>query len=106
MTLSPNEETRLLAAVETIATALKDISLTMALRYGKDFPELKAKRPAEITRPDDEKKEQYSDRATPEFFEETERATGPSRFQRRLDESAKSGDQAQGSGAGKVGGQQ
>ena len=83
-------------AMEKTATALNRIADALAKlagleekKFQKQFPHLKRKRPAEITRPSDEKKEQFSDRATDEWVAETEGIV--SRFQKRYDEGAKGG---------------
>ena len=73
---------RLATAFEKIATAL-DRLVTVEERR---FPPEKPKSAAEIIRPDADKREQFSDKGTAEWFNETEQAAGPSRFQKRFEE--------------------
>lgn len=82
-------EDRWIVALERIADALAKRAGIEEKRFQKDFPKRKPKRPAEIMRPEDEKKEQFSDRATDQWAEETEAVV--SRFQKRYDEGSKGG---------------
>ena len=77
----------LAVAAERIADALAKLAGLQEKRFQKEFPKEKPKRPAVIERATDEKKEQYSDHADPEWVAETE-ATA-SRFQQRFDETKK-----------------
>jgi hypothetical protein len=76
-----NPTGRIASAFERIAVALEKIA-------GIE-DKTKPRKPAVIERPSDEKKEQFSDRADPEWIEETERTA--SRFRERFD-STKAGD--------------
>jgi hypothetical protein len=75
-------------ALSRIADALAKLADVQEKRYDKDYPKERPRLPAVIERPSDEKKEQYSDRADPEWVEETERTA--TRFRERFD-SAKDG---------------
>jgi len=75
---------RITTAFEKIADALT----RLAVVEERKFPPEKERRAAEIIR-SDENKELLSDKGTPDWFAETEAATGPSRFQQRLDETRK-----------------
>lgn len=70
---------RFLCSIESIARSLE-------LRLKKEFPDEKPKIPAEIFRPDDDRREQFNDRPSEEWLEETESRL-PSRFQAKFDES-------------------
>jgi len=80
---------RLATAFEKIAAALEARNRIELDRLAKSFPPEKEKRAAEVISPDKDKREHYSDRADPEWFEATEAAL-PSRFQKKFD----SGNQA------------
>jgi hypothetical protein len=72
---------RLASAFEKIADALTRLA---TVEERKNPPE-RPKRAAEITRTDDDKREQYSDKASDEWLKETKEALPKSRFQERLD---------------------
>ena len=81
---------RLASSFEKIATALTGYVSLERDRFKKDFPDDRPKRTAEINTRDGEKREQLGDKATDGWFEETEAALPPSRFQERFDEQQKS----------------
>ena len=72
-------------AMERVARALERLATVEEKRFKADHPEPKRKRQAVITRPSDEKREQFSDRAEPEWIAETEETV--SRFQQRFESS-------------------
>ena len=76
---------RLAAAFEKVASALERLAKVEEDRYLKQYPE-KPRAVAKVITPDDDKREQFSDKASPGWFAETEKATSPSRFQKRLDD--------------------
>jgi hypothetical protein len=76
---------RLATAFEKIAVALQERNRIELDRLGKLFPPEKEKRAAEVIHPEQDKREQYSDRATPEWFDQTEAALPPSKFKTRFD---------------------
>lgn len=78
---------RLASAFEKIADALT----RLATVEERKFPPEREKRAAEIIRPEEDKREQYSDKGTDKWFAETEKATAPSRFQQRLDQQSAEG---------------
>lgn len=65
---------RLAKAFERIADALD-----------RAYPLPREKRAAEIIKPGEDKDEQFNDRGSSQWFEETEQATAKSRFQERLE---------------------
>ena len=76
---------RLATAFEKIAAALQERNTIERDRLVKLFPPEKEKRAAEVIHPEQAKRDEYSDRANPEWFDETEAALPKSRFQERLD---------------------
>ena len=82
--------------VERLVTAFEDYVKLERERFEKAFPPRKERRDAELIRSDDstaERARNFSDRPTPEWLEETQAATGPSRFAQRLKEN-ETGSQA------------
>jgi hypothetical protein len=75
---------RIATALEVLGKAQNKLAMIEGVRLKHDIPLAKPKRPAEFTRPTDEKKEQFSDRADSEWIDETERTA--SRFQQRLED--------------------
>jgi hypothetical protein len=76
---------RLATAFERIASALETMSKIQLDSFAKLYPE-REKRAAVIDSPDKEKRDHFSDRAEPGWFDETEAAL-PSRFQKKFDAS-------------------
>ena len=76
---------RLATAFEKIAAALEHRNRIELDRLAKSFPPEKEKRAAEIIHPEQDKRNEYSDRADSGWFEATEAALPKSRFQERLD---------------------
>ena len=78
---------RLATAFEKIAAALENRNRIELDRLGKQYPPEREKRAAEIIRPDDERRQQFSDRASPEWIEETENALPQkkSRFEEKFE---------------------
>ena len=77
---------RLVTAVVRIADALTQLATIEEKRLLKEQPPEVPKRAAEIIKADhSERKDHFSDSADPDWFKETEAATGPSRFQQKFD---------------------
>lgn len=76
---------RLATSVEKIAATLTDWVTLERERLAKEFPPEKQRRAAEVNVRDKERREQLSDKATPEWLEETEEALPQSRFRKRFD---------------------
>lgn len=76
---------RLATAFEKIAAALEHRNRIELDRLAKSFPPEKEKRAAEIIHPEQAKRDQYSDRADSEWFDETEAALPQTRFKQRFD---------------------
>lgn len=76
---------RLATAFEKIAVALQERNRIELDRLAKSFPPEKEKRAAEVIHPEKDKREQYSDRGSPEWFDETEKALPDSKFKLRFD---------------------
>lgn len=100
--VTDEQQERAIKALEGIASALHELAVVQQNRFAKDFPQRVAK-PAVIERLGDDKKEQFSDKGTEQWFEETEAATseGKSRFQKRFEDAEagdSGGDAAKGSG--------
>jgi hypothetical protein len=76
-----------------IADALTTLATIEQKKFDKLYPPEAPKRDAIISRPDDDEREQFSDRASDKWLAETEEATpeGKSRFQERF-EAAQAGD--------------
>lgn len=74
---------RIATAFEKIAAALEHRNRIELDRLAKLFPPEKEKR-AEVINTDRDKREQYSDKGSPDWFDETEAATPQSRFQERF----------------------
>jgi hypothetical protein len=76
-----------------IADALTTLATIEQKKFDKLYPPEATKRDAIISRPDDDEREQFSDRASDKWLAETEEATpeGKSRFQERF-EAAQAGD--------------
>lgn len=72
-------------AMERIASALERWVTLQEQRFAKEFPEPRVKRDAELIRAD-ERSDQYSDKPSPEWLEETRQAAGASRFAIRAGE--------------------
>lgn len=68
-------------SLERIAKAFERIADAME----RAFPPPKEKRVAEIIRANEDRDKQFSDKAEPSWFDETERALQKSRFQERLE---------------------
>lgn len=75
---------RIATAFERIASALETMSKIQLDSFAKLYPE-KEKRAAEVIHPEQEKRDEYSDRADAGWFEAAEAALPKSRFQERLD---------------------
>lgn len=84
---------RLATAFEKLATALDRLATIEHDKFVKQYPPEREKRAAEVIKPDSDKREQYSDKGDPDWFNETEKAAGtPSRFeQRRIDQESEKG---------------
>jgi hypothetical protein len=76
---------RIASAFEKIALALADSNIIEREKLAREFPLEKERRAAEVIRPDEDKRAQFNDHASPEWLKETEDAAGPSRFQTRLE---------------------
>ena len=76
---------RLATAFEKIAAALQERNRIELDRLAKSFPPEKEKRAAEVINVEKDKRDQYSDRANSEWFDETEAALPPSKFKSRFD---------------------
>lgn len=72
--------------LERIASALEKIGNALEILTGNHVKVERERRAAEIHRPEQEKREQFSDKASAEWFKETEQATSTSRFQQRRDQ--------------------
>lgn len=77
---------RIADAFEKIAAELFERNRIERERLVLEFPVKKEPRPAEVIRPDEERRELLSDKPTKEWVEETEAALPQSRFAKRLDE--------------------
>lgn len=77
---------RLATSVEKIASALTDWVTLERERLAKEFPPERQRRAAEVNVRDKDRREQLSDKATPEWIEETEEALPQSRFRKRFDD--------------------
>lgn len=73
-------------AMEKLASAMERIATVLENRFAKEYPE-KVNKVAEIVPTERKSREQeLSDKADPEWFEETEQALAPSRFQIRANQ--------------------
>lgn len=81
-----DEFTRDTRAMERIATALEAWVEIQRKKFDKEFPPRKVKRDAELIRAD-ERAEQYADKPSDGWLEETPKEAEPSRFAKRLEES-------------------
>ena len=81
---------RLATAFEKIATALDRLATIEHDKFVKQYPPEREKRAAEISKPSDDKREQFSDKPSKEWLEETEAAV-PSRFQQKFDKQVAEG---------------
>ena len=77
---------RIADALDQAAIALTALAMVQKERLEKDFPAPKVKRDAEIIRAD-ERAEQYNDKPSNQWLEETQDAAGLSRFAKRFEES-------------------
>ena len=68
-------------AMERIASALERLAKVEEKKFRAEHPAVRPKRPAVITRPSDDKRDQFDDRADQAWVEETERTA--SRFKQR-----------------------
>jgi hypothetical protein len=89
---------RLASAFEKIAEAIADMAEFQREQFNLRFPHLvkKERKKAQINRKSDEKREQYSDRGTPAWHDETQAALPESRFAQRLREGVAEDQRAQG----------
>ena len=76
---------RLATAFEKIAAALQERNTIERDRLVKLFPPEKEKRAAEVIHPEQDKRDEYSDRADSGWFEATEAALPQTRFKERFD---------------------
>jgi hypothetical protein len=84
---------RFIVAFEKIAAALSTLATIEQKKFDKLYPPEAPKRDAIISRPDDDEREQFSDRPSDKWLAETEEATpeGKSRFRERF-ETPQAGD--------------
>ena len=76
---------RTVSALELIADALQTRAKVESERLARDFPPERSPKNVQINRTSDDKREQYSDKATDGWLRETEAALPKSRFQKRAD---------------------
>lgn len=88
-------------AMERIATSFERLADVFEKRFAKDFPEPKVKREAEIIRAD-ERSDQYSDKLTPGWLDETPKDAEPSRFAKRFEKDVDAKTPAPGAGTNAV----
>jgi len=76
---------RTVSALELIADALQTFAKVESERLSREYPPTRNPKNVEINRTSDDKREQYSDKATDGWLRETEAALPKSRFQQRAD---------------------
>ena len=81
---------RLATAFEKIAVALDERNKIEREKLLLMFPTKREPKPAEVIRPDEERKKLLDDRPDADWLRDTEAALPPSRFQERFDASVKS----------------
>jgi hypothetical protein len=100
-----DEFTRDTRAMERIADALEAWVKIQQDRYEKEFPTPKRKRDAELIRSDDstaKRAEQFSDKPSAGWLEESPKEAEPSRFAKRFDEASNKAPAAKRSGTTEV----
>jgi len=78
------DETIFLHILERIAKAFEEHNRIEREKLEKQYPKARPAREAEITRTDDDKREQFTDRAEPQWYDETEAALPESKWAQKL----------------------
>src|SRR5437588_2437505 len=85
---------RTVSALEQIGDALQTLAKVESERLSREYPPTRNPKNVEINRTSDDKREQYSDKATDGWLRETEDALPTSRFQQRADTQSRSAGEA------------